>query len=666
MDKHSGWLVLSQHEVVEVIDLPGIYSLHPRRIDEFITFDVLLNSENEVHPDLIILVADATNLKRSLLLCSQVLDLRIPAVIALNMVDVARASGLAIDTLKLSRLLGVKVIPINAREGKGINELKRAIQTRLKAPASDFLDVSALAPDLIQPLQQLTGARAPYAALQIACHYINFYCFQAEQKARIRHLLETHHFSAARFQAEETLRRYERIRHLLDEVTRQALQPSPMLDATRRIDALLLHPIGGYVILLIIFLLVFQAVFSWAQYPMEAIDASINHLKRLLAAVLPAGVLTDLLIEGILSGIGGVVVFLPQIMILFGFITVLEDTGYMTRVSFLMDRLMRRMGMSGKSTLPLVSGMACAVPAIMSARNIELQRDRLITILVTPLMSCSARLPVYTLLIGFAVPDTRLWGLFHLQGLVLLAMYLFGWVMAFLVGFVFQFFIKVNELSYYVTELPIYRWPRWKNVVLTMIEKGKVFITDAGKIIVAISVVLWFLASYGPPQAMRDVDERYVQLRQQAASPVEAEEWLRTHKLEASYAGHIGKVLEPLIAPLGFDWKIGIALLTSFAAREVFVGTMATIYSTGAGEDSGLDVLRQRMRQERNPHTGQPTYSVATAFSLMIFFALAMQCMSTLAVVRRETHTWKWPLIQLAYLTGLAYLGSLITFQLLS
>ncbi|MCS6916753.1 MAG: ferrous iron transport protein B [Chitinophagales bacterium] len=666
VDKRSGWLQLAQQQMAEVIDLPGIYSLHPRRLDEYITFDVLLNSENEAHPDLVVLVADATNLKRSLLLCSQVLDLRIPAVVALNMVDLARSGGLAIDTKQLARQLGVKVVPINARDGKGITELKRALQTRIQTPAHDFIDSKQLADGLLEPLQQLTGAAAPYAALQIACHYINFYCFNAEQKARLRSLLEQHRFSAARMQAEETLKRYERIGRMLDQVAHQITNPEHMLDATRRMDRVLLHPIGGYVILLLIFLMVFQAVFSWAQYPMDAIDGGIGWLKQKLAAALPAGVLNDLLVEGMLSGIGGVVVFLPQIMILFGFITVLEDSGYMMRVSFLMDRLMRRMGMSGKSTMPLVSGMACAVPAIMGTRNIESQRDRLITILVTPLMSCSARLPVYTLLISFAVPDTRLWGLIHLQGLVLLGMYLLGWVMAFAAGFVLQFFIKFRELSYYVSELPIYRWPRWKNVLVTMVEKGKVFVIDAGKVIVAISVVLWFLASYGPRPAMQQVDERFQQISQSGLTEQEQQEWLRSHKLEASYAGHIGKLMEPLITPLGFDWKIGIALLTSFAAREVFVGTMATIYSTGAGDDGGLDALRERMRNERHPETGEPVYSVATAFSLMIFFALAMQCMSTLAVVRRETHSWKWPLVQLGYLTGLAYLFSLVTFQLLS
>jgi ferrous iron transport protein B len=426
----------------------------------------------------------------------------------------------------------------------------------------------------------------------------------------------------------------------------------------------LLHPFWGYVIFLLVFFIVFQAIFSWAEYPMNAITTAFSWMQDQLHRFLPDSIITQLFVDGILSGIGGIVVFVPQIMLLFGFISVLEDTGYMTRVSFLMDRIMRRVGLNGKSTLPLMSGMACAVPAIMSTRNIENWKDRLLTIMVTPLMSCSARLPVYTLLIGFIVPDEKLWGILNLKGLAMLGLYLLGWVSAFIASWVMNLFIKVKEKSYYLMELPIYRWPRWGNILVTMVEKARVFVTDAGKVIIAISIVLWFLASFGPNSEMQDVETKYAQLQSTSQlSSTDLQNQEASEKLQVSYAGHIGKFIEPVIKPLGFDWKIGIALLTSFAAREVFVGTMSTLYSAGSEKAANFNTIRQRMREEVNPQTGNLVFTSATALSLMLFFAFAMQCMSTVAVVKRETKSWKWPLIQIGYMTGVAYLVSLIVYQ---
>jgi ferrous iron transport protein B len=667
VDKKSGYFELANGELAEITDLPGTYSIYPRRLDEFVTFDVLLNEQNENYPDLILIVADAANLKRNLLFCSQIIDLKIPTVIALNMTDVARRNGLAIDVSALSKQLGVKVIPVNAREEKGLSELRRAIQTPIVIGQNEFIDIHPLAPGVIDEIKKITGARSNYTAFQIACHYMNIFCLDAEQKRKIKEVLERNHFASARLQGEEIVLRYRKIDALLSASTSQDSSKRQALDRTAQIDRVLLHPLWGYIIFLLIFFLVFQAVFSWAEYPMNAIESAFGRLKTELNRWLPPHVLTSILTEGLIPGIGGIVIFIPQIMLLFGFIGLLEETGYMTRISFLMDRFMRKVGLSGKSTLPLVSGMACAVPAIMSTRGIENWKDRLITIMVTPLMSCSARLPVYTLLIGFLVPDERAFGIMNLKGLAMLGLYVLGWITALLAAAVLKWLVKAREKSYYIVELPIYRLPHWKNIGITMVEKARVFVTDAGKIIIAISIVLWFLASFGPGQSMKSIEEKYAASAE--TQTISQEEWnrqLQSEKLEASFAGRFGKWIEPAIAPLGFDWKIGIALITSFAAREVFVATMSTIYSVGSGNLNEFTALREQMHNETNPVTGQKIYTPATAISLILFFAFAMQCMSTLAVVRRETKSWKWPMIQLVYLTVLAYTVSLVTYQLMT
>jgi len=396
---------------------------------------------------------------------------------------------------------------------------------------------------------------------------------------------------------------------------------------------------------------------------MDWIDSGIAILSQSLSSSLPDNWFTDLLVNGVIAGLGGILMFVPQIMILFGLITLLEDTGYMARISFLTDRLMRSVGLNGKSVMPMISGFACAVPAIMSARSIENRKERLLTILITPLMSCSARLPVYTILIGLVIPKTSLFGFISIQGLVMMGLYLLGLVMALIVSYVAKWMIKINEKSYFILELPTYRSPRWNNVVQTMIGKAKIFVRDAGKVIMIISLILWALSSFGPQKRMNNVKRQFAELKSQPGADTSTlDKQYASAKLENSYAGIMGKSIEPAIAPLGYDWKIGIALITSFAAREVFVGTMATLYSVG-DEENDLK-LKEKMGAAVRPD-GKPVFNLASGISLMIFYVFAMQCMSTLAVVRRETRSWKWPIIQFIYMTGLAYFMSLIAYQVL-
>jgi ferrous iron transport protein B len=430
---------------------------------------------------------------------------------------------------------------------------------------------------------------------------------------------------------------------------------------TEKLDNLLLHRTWGYVILLSVLFLLFQSIFWLAEYPMNAIEWSFAATSSWLNSVLPSQWWSDLIVNGFVAGLSGILVFVPQIMILFGLVTILEDSGYMARISFLSDKLMRKVGLNGKSVMPMISGFACAVPAIMSARNIENRKERLLTILVTPLMSCSARLPVYTILISLVIPKTSVLGFLSLQGLVMMGLYLLGIVMALIVSYVFKVIINLKEKSFFILELPSYREPRWKNVGITMVEKAKIFVRDAGKVIMVISLLLWFLSSYGPSKRIDDLRTKYTQLQKQpGADKTALEREYRSEKLSNSYAGIIGRSIEPAIAPLGYDWKIGISLITSIAAREVFVGTMATLYSVE--EDDDNTSLRQKMNNAVRAD-GTKVYTLATGVSLMVFYVLAMQCMSTLAVVKRETKTWKWPVVQLLYMTFLAYIMSLLVYQ---
>jgi ferrous iron transport protein B len=568
----------------ELIDTPGTYSFHPKSKDEEVALE-LFNADHPKRPDVIAYVADAHNLKRNLFYFSQLADLQIPMVLVLNMIDVSEASGIEIDVARLQQELGIPVIKTNARQGIGVEELKQAIG------GSDFVT----------------------------------------------------HIQFGNKEDDDIAHRYQQLEALIGKVQTQKTKRQLF---TERIDPIFTHPLWGYLIFLSFLLIIFQSVFWLAEYPMQAIEFGFDKLGTFLLEVMPANWFRSLIVNGIVAGLAGVVVFIPQIAILFFFMGLLEDTGYMARVSFIMDKILRGLGLSGKSIVPLISGVACAIPAIMATRNIENWKDRIITILVTPLMSCSARLPVYTLLISVAVPDTYLLGIFGLKGLVLLVMYVIGTVGSLVAALVFKWIIKQTRINYFIMELPIYHPPRWKNIGNQVIQKSRSFVTEAGKIILIVSVVLWFLASYGPNTQSDTV-----------FSPIE------TTEIENSYAAKFGKTIEPVIKPLGFNWKIGIALITSFAAREVFVGTMSTIYSIE--DENDLVNIREKMMTEKDPETGKPVYSLAVVMSLMIFYAFAMQCISTLAVVYKETKSLKWPLIQLAYMTGLAYVASFIVFQLM-
>jgi ferrous iron transport protein B len=671
VDKKTGTCKLNDFIQAQIIDLPGTYSIYPRTLDERIVFDVLSNPEGELFPDIIVVVVDASNLKRNLLLFTQIKDLGIPVVMALNMNDVAKKAGIHIDLESLKKDLGVQIVKINARKGEGLEQLKYVLSNPILKECNALYDVSPLAPELIAAIKEKYNLCNVYRAYQLAQQYSHNTNLSDEDKGFIVNLKEKHDFNTTDLQAKETIGRYE----FISKVIKKGVHYTPSKEIkdkegfSLQIDRWITHKVWGYLIFFGILFLIFQALFSWAEKPMDWIDMAFSSTSSWLDAKLPDGPLADLLTEGIIPGLAGIFLFIPQIALLFAFISVLEESGYMSRVVFLMDKIMRKFGLNGKSVVPLISGVACAIPAIMATRSIDNWKDRLITIFVTPFMSCSARLPIYIIIISLVVPDREVLGILNLQGLALMGMYLLGFVAALFTALLMKIFLSYKEKSFFIMELPAYKWPRWKNVGLTIYEKVMTFSLEAGKVIMAISIVLWVLASYGPGGAVEEVENTLLGSAEYGAFEMLSEEELENKKsadkLEASYAGIFGKTIEPVIQPLGFDWKIGIALITSFAAREVFVGTMATIYSIGSsGEDE--QTIKSRMKSELNPLTGQPFYTPALAFSLLIFYAFAMQCMSTLAVVYRETKSWKWPMAQLVYMTGLAYLCSFIVYTILS
>ncbi len=668
VDKKTGFTTLDDGTQAELIDLPGTYSLYPRRADEWVSYKVLMDAD-EVKPNVVLLVADASNLKRNLLFCSQMIDLKLPIVVALTMNDLAEKKNIQINVSGLETELGVPIVLVNPRKNKGLNELKKALslvgKSTNKIQPRDFINNKQLAASSIDALQKIQPQLSDYAAI----HYlINHESFPITEQLQhdIEQIEIEHKFNSTKTQAEEIMQRYQRIKVIMQQ---NVIEPDPLEKKlfTERLDNILLHRTWGYVILLSVLFLLFQSIFWLAQFPMDGIEWTFQQISSWLNSNLPQVWWSDLLINGFVAGLGGIVIFVPQIMILFGLITLLEDTGYMARISFLSDRIMRKVGLNGKSVMPMISGFACAVPAIMSARNIENKKERLLTILVTPLMSCSARLPVYTILIALVIDDKYYLGFLSLQGLVMMGLYFLGTFMALIVSYVAKWFINIKEKSFFILELPVYRSPRWKNAGITMVEKARIFVTDAGKVIMIISLLLWFLSSFGPGERMQKVKDKYATLLNTPMISNEAkgvlEKQLSSEKLQASYAGILGKSIEPVIEPLGYDWKIGIALITSFAAREVFVGTMATLYSVE--EDNSNASLRDKM-QAATHADGSKVYTLPAALSLMVFYVLAMQCMSTLAVVKRETKSWKWPTIQFVYMTALAYGMSWLVYQIFS
>jgi len=665
VDKKLGYHITETGKVLQIIDLPGIYSLYPRAGDDTISYQVLCDRGHPDHPERVIVVVDASNLKRNLLLFTQVADLNIPVVLALNMMDIVRRNGIELDIENLSKELGVPVVPINARGNEGLEELVLAIEkTDLAGKKIHIPEMENLAEDMISEIKNEFQLESSYSALLLAHQYSLIKSLTQEENTRIKAIRDRYNFDSVRIQTQETILRYRFISKILDHTLRRLTEPK-LVSQSEKIDRILTHKIWGLVIFLFVLFLVFQSIFTLAQYPMDLIDHGFGLLGDFIRNHMPDNALTHLLVDGVLAGLRGVAIFLPQILILFAFIAFLEDTGYMARVSFMMDRLMRKVGLNGKSVVPLISGVACAVPAIMATRTIENTKDRLITILVTPLMSCSARLPVYTLLISLFVPKGYLFGLLDYRGLCLLGMYLIGFFAAIGASSVLKMVLKTNVNSFFILELPIYRWPKGSDVLLTLIQKGKTFLFEAGKVIVAVSIILWVLASYGPGNRFQEIEKKYNNPEfTRGMNSTEASLKKKTELLENSYAGQMGHLLEPVIRPLGYDWKIGIALIASFAAREVFVGTMSTLYSV-EGDKDNQSSIRQKMQEARNTETGKPIFSMAVAFSLMLFYAFAMQCTSTLAVVKRETKSWSWPIFQFGYMTGLAYLFSFVIYQIL-
>jgi ferrous iron transport protein B len=664
VDKRTGTAFLDHEKSAEIIDLPGIYSLYPRSLDEKIVLEVFANDKHEEYPDRVVVVADATNLKSSLLLLTQLVDMGMPTVLALNMVDLAAKSGLNIDLKKLSEALDLPIVLINAREGHGLNKLKQTLSEPLRPSRRRAFTTAPEMNSAIKAIRDRFHITSDYLAYQYLQQFESLVFLKPSEREFIKQEAKQAGIFPGKYQGAETINRYEFIQRILND-TILKLPDHEWKKLTRQIDRVLTHKVWGYMIFFGVLFLIFQSIFSWAQIPMDFIDRSFTSLSSFLSAKFPDGPLFDLIAKGIIPGIGGIVIFVPQIALLFAFISILEETGYMARVVFLMDKIMTKVGLNGKSVVPLMSGWACAIPAIMATRTIDNWKDRLITIFVTPFMSCSARLPVFAILVALIVPNKNLFGFFSLQGLALMSLYLLGFLAAVLSALAMKILIHTKERSFLIMEMPAYSMPKWSNVGYTIVEKTKAFVLGAGKVILAISVILWVLASYGPAEQMNAAREvvkaetSTIKISQQAFN-----DRIAAYKLEHSYAGILGKFMEPVIRPLGYDWKIGIALVTSFAAREVFVGTIATIYSLGSTEDERT--IKSRLQTEINPETGGPRFTPAVGFSLLVFYTLAMQCASTLAVVKRETKGWKWPLLQLSYMTGLAYVSAFLVYRIFS
>ncbi len=656
---------LIDHLEIQIIDFPGTYSVYPTSKDERIVVETLCNPKDQNYPEAIIYVADVTNLEKQLLFFTQLRDLGLPILLVLSMSDIAVRDGLAYNIEQLEKQLGVPVIAVNGRTGKDIDIFKEQLQEVLitEPHFSDklFYQPSDTEKKVIKSIKEIVPTQSDYHALLLAHHANWISSLNTEQKDKIAAINETNGFEDLKLQIRETMQRYNRFESIVQRTLSVAKEQGT---TTEWLDRFFTHRFWGVAFFFLVMLLVFQAIYAWATYPMDGIENVFGWAGETIKSALPDVWWANLLTEGMLAGLGGVVVFVPQIAILFFLISILEEVGYMARAVFLFDRLMQRFGLNGRSIVALVSGGACAIPAIMSTRTISNWKERLITIMVTPLISCSARIPVYTVLIGFVVPSITVAGIFNAQGLAFMGLYLLSITAALSAALVFKFILKSEGQSFLMLEMPAYKMPSFKNILLTVWEKTKSFILEAGKVILLISIILWFLASFGPNQKMATAESEAIALAAtRNLDETATNDLIAARRMEVSYAGHIGKFIEPVIRPLGYDWKIGIALLTSFAAREVFVGTMATIYSIGS-DDNEYSVHAQ-MAKERDPITGELVYNTATSLSLLLFYVFAMQCMATLAVVKKETGSWKWAMIQFLYMTALAYLSALLAYQLL-
>ncbi|MGQ2983541.1 ferrous iron transport protein B [Flavobacterium sp.] len=641
-----------------IIDLPGTYSLNASSIDENVVIELLLNKTDKDYPDVAVVVTDVENLKRNLLLFTQIKDLEIPTILAINMADRMDKKGISLDIPYLESRLNTKIALISSRKGTGIADLKELIVNYKSLSTEPCLHASSIDPDYFNKLRKAFPNELLYKLWLLISQDANF---GLSHKTELMGTSFTKtRADLKRLQQKETIKRYQFINDVLK--AGQAIDTSKAKDLRARLDRVLTHKVFGYVIFLGILMLIFQSIFSWSELPMGLIEEGTAWLSNFVLGNMAPGKLSDLLANGVIAGIGGVVIFIPQIAFLFLFISLLEESGYMSRVVFLMDRLMKPFGLSGKSVVPLISGTACAIPAIMAARNIENWRERLITILVTPFTTCSARLPVYIILISLIIPETKVAGIFSLQGLTLMALYLLGFLGAMVSAWILNKILDAKHKSFFVAEMPNYKLPLLKNVGLNVLEKTKAFVYGAGKIILALSIIIWFLGSHGPGDNFSNAEE-IVKGQQRPLTPEELDDAVAAYQLENSYIGIMGKTIEPVIRPLGYDWKIGVAIVSSFAAREVFVGTLATIYNIGSTDNEVT--IRERMDSEIDPITGKKVFNFATGISLLLFYAFAMQCISTLAITKKETNSWKWPLIQLFGMSAFAYVVSLIAYQLL-
>lgn len=660
VEKKEGICKLPRGVKAHILDLPGTYSLNATSVDESLVIELLLNKKDKDYPDVAIVVTDVENLKRNLLLFTQIKDLKIPAILVINMADRMVRRGISLDIEKLESLLKTKIAVVSTRKNTGIDYLKELIAAYKTLSVEPCVNASVIDTAYFNSLKKAFPNQDTYKLWLVITQDVNFVKLDRQLVEDASAFTTKSASELKRLQQKETILRYQFINNVLKEGYTVDANAAKGLRAS--LDKVLTHKFWGYLIFFSILLLIFQAIFDWSQYPMDFIDAQFASLSEWIKNTFQPGAFTNLVAEGVVPGVGGIVIFIPQIAFLFLFISILEESGYMSRVVFLMDRIMRRFGLSGKSVVPLISGTACAIPAVMATRNIENWKERLITILVTPFTTCSARLPVYLIIIGLVIPDERFLGM-NVQGLTLMLLYLLGFGTAVFSAYVLNKVLTIKSKSFFVVEMPNYKLPLFKNVLYTVVEKTKSFVVGAGKIILAIAIVLWFLASNGPgyefSNAEAIVTEKYIK---DPHSTQELEKEIAGFKLSNSYIGIIGKTIEPVIEPLGYDWKIGIAIISSFAAREVFVGTLATIYSVGDDEEV---TIKNRMAAEVNPKTGAKVFNFASGISLLLFYAFALQCMSTLAIVKKETNSWKWPLVQLAIMSGFAYLVALIAYQIL-
>ncbi|TXE13113.1 ferrous iron transport protein B [Seonamhaeicola algicola] len=661
VDKKEGICKLPRGLKAHVLDLPGTYSLNASSLDENVVIELLLNKNDKDFPDVAVVVTDVENLKRNLLLFTQIKDLEIPTLLVINMADRMQKKGISLDINYLETQLHTKIAVVSTRKNQGIDTLKELITNYGMLNTKPCLDISTIDTTYFQNLKKTFSNQLLYKLWLVITQDVNFGKIQRNDFDALNDFKTKSNADLKRLQQKETIKRYQFINNVLKKGL--IVNLANATDLRIKLDRILTHKIWGYLIFFVILFLMFQAVYDWATYPTDLIDEAFASLANWVKNTMPAGAFTNLLSEGIIAGIGGVMVFIPPIAFLFLFISLLEESGYMSRVVFLMDNIMKRFGLSGKSVVPLISGNACAIPAVMAARNIENWKERLITILVTPFTTCSARLPVYVIIIALVIPQGTFLGMSY-KALTLMGLYIIGFLTAIISAYILNKVLKIKSKTYFVIEMPSYKIPLFKNVVFTVVEKTKTFVLEAGKIILAISIILWVLASNGPGDNFNNA-ESIIKTENPSISEPELDDKIAAHKLQYSYIGIIGRAIEPAIRPLGYDWKIGIGLVTSFAAREVFVGTLATIYSVGSASDNeDEDTIKSKMAAEVHSN-GTKVFTLASGISLLLFYAFAMQCMSTLAIVKRETNSWKWPILQLVVMSSFAYITALIAFQFL-